>query len=215
MAAKTKKKTIVNHVPKVQQDVPCKRKQTHKTLTNSTPATVNIKGALVLKHMMEVSKFKSVNMNNPAAITKRFNNYLQLCVDNQVKPNIISAALAFNVDRLTMLNIANGKSTLNAKSVAVVKKIYVFMNAYIEETMMNGDINVIAGIFVLKNNFNYSDKSEITVKREDSDLIENAKTIRDRYLKDQTIIDAPITKTESCKKQVIKKNSKKKTNKKD
>jgi len=213
MTTKTKTKTIVDHVPKVSLDIPCERKQNRKALTKTTPATITVRGAAVLKHMMEVSHFNSVNMNSPTAVTKRFNDYLELCVSNQVKPNIISAALAFNLDRMSLLNIANGKSTLCTETTNIIKKIYVFMNAYTEETMLNGDINVVAGIFVLKNNFNYSDKSEITVKHDDDDLVEDAKSIRDKYLNDQNIIDAESNKVETCVKQVAKK-KKRKTKKK-
>ena len=44
-----------------------------------------------------------------------------------------------------------------------IKKGYSLLNQLLTQTMMNGQINPVSAIFLLKNNYEYKDQSEVIV----------------------------------------------------
>ena len=45
----------------------------------------------------------------------------------------------------------------------LIKKAYQILNMQMENYMQNGKINPVAGIFLMKNNMDYQDKSEVVL----------------------------------------------------
>ena len=45
----------------------------------------------------------------------------------------------------------------------LIKKAYLILNLQMENYMQNGKINPVAGIFLMKNNMDYQDKSEVVL----------------------------------------------------
>ena len=143
-----------------------------------------------INHSMTIMKWKTPDMNDLEAVEKRCFDYFDLCARNDMKPTFAGFALAFGVDRMTM------SRDLSDSVRDTIKKARDLINAQMEDFMQNGKINPVAGIFLMKNNMNYTDQQEVVLKP-DNPLGERAdpEKLRQKYLEDvrgsgATIIDA-------------------------
>ena len=120
----------------------------------------------VLKHSNDVSalSIEPVDVQNPDEVQDRIRHYFELCMDNDMKPTIPELGMAFGHNRDWVLRIVQGRnSTLNDISVGYFQAAYNMINGQLEQYMLNGDTNVVAGIFIAKNNFGYKDQQETVV----------------------------------------------------
>ena len=152
-----------------------------------------------LKHSVEIMKWKTPDMSSLEAVEQRCYDYFALCEKNDMKPTFAGFSLAFGVDRMTMWRWCNNQPRSRDLSDSVrdaIKKSRDLINAQMEDFMQNGKINPVAGIFLMKNNMNYTDQQEVVVKP--SSPLGEAKDpeeLRKKYLEDmrgsrKTIIDA-------------------------
>ncbi len=152
-----------------------------------------------LKHSMEIMKWDKPDMNSTEAVRERCFDYFSLCSDNDMKPTFAGLALAFGVDRMTLWRWCNNHPDgrkLSDSTRDTIKKARDLINAQMEDFMQNGKINPVAGIFLMKNNMNYTDQQEVVLKP-DNPLGErkDPEELRRKYLEDvrgsgATIIDA-------------------------
>lgn len=120
----------------------------------------------VLAHSLDVSRLKAnpVDINNPDEVSSRIREYFELCMANDMKPTIPELGMAFGHGRDWLLRIVQGRAiTLNDISMNYFKSAYDMINGQLEQYMLNGDTNVVAGIFIAKNNFGYKDQQETVV----------------------------------------------------
>lgn len=151
-----------------------------------------------INHSMTIMKWDKPDMDSLEAVQKRCFDYFSLCAKNDMKPTFAGLALAFGVDRLTLWRWCNNQPRSRDLSDSVrntIKKSRDLINAQMEDFMQNGKINPVAGIFLMKNNMNYTDQQEIVLKP-DSPLGESASAeeLKKKYLEDvagsgATIID--------------------------
>nr|DAG21362.1 MAG TPA: Terminase small subunit [Bacteriophage sp.] len=152
-----------------------------------------------INHSLEIMKWPKPNMDSLEAVQQRCIDYFTLCGKNDMKPTFAGFALAFGIDRRTMWKWCNDTPDgrhLDPTIRDTIKKARDFINAQMEDFMQNGKINPVAGIFLMKNNMNYTDQQEVILKP-DSPLGEaaSAEDLRKKYLEDvrgsgATIVDA-------------------------
>lgn len=117
-----------------------------------------------LTHALMISKLPKIDTSNPAEVEKRLDEYFQLCAVNDMRPNVPSMALSLGIDRRTLWKWANGEGQgKNSDIRDTIKRAYSLLNILIEEYMQTGKINPVSGIFLMKNNFGYTDKQEVVV----------------------------------------------------
>lgn len=155
--------------------------------------------AKYIKHSMVIMKWDKPDMKSLEAVQQRCYDYFALCEQNDMKPTFAGLALAFGIDRRTMWKWCNNQP--DARELAppirdTIKKARDLINAQMEDFMQNGKINPVAGIFLMKNNMNYTDQQEVVLKP-DNPLGEKAsdEDLRRKYLDDvkgsgATIIDS-------------------------
>lgn len=151
-----------------------------------------------INHSLEIMKWPKPDMDSLEAVQQRCIDYFSLCGKNDMKPTFAGLALAFGVDRMTLWRWCNNQPRSRDLSDSVrctIKKARDFINAQMEDFMQNGKINPVAGIFLMKNNMNYTDQQEVILKP-DSPLGEasSAEDLRKKYLEDvrgsgATIVD--------------------------
>ena len=120
----------------------------------------------VLKHSNDVSALSidPVDVQNPDEVQDRIRHYFELCMENDMKPTIPELGMAFGHNRDWVLRIVQGRhTTLNDISIGYFQAAYNMINGQLEQYMLNGDTNVVAGIFIAKNNFGYKDQQETVV----------------------------------------------------
>lgn len=123
--------------------------------------------AKYILHNMAVSSLADnpVDMSSEEQVVQRINDYFSLCVRDDMKPSVASLALAFGVHRMTLWRWIDGQQhRIIPENVRLqLERAHSILNSMIEDYMLNGKINPVSGIFLMKNNFGYEDKREISV----------------------------------------------------
>lgn len=147
-----------------------------------------------ITHDLKMWDWPKVDMTKPQEVSERIKQYLQICVEDEIKPSVAGMALAFGIDRRRLWEIANGVVGTNSVTHNVapeardlVKKAYYLLNAQMENYMQNGKINPIAGIFLMKNNWGYTDKQEVVVTPNQLGEQLSANDLQKKYLEDVAI----------------------------
>ena len=147
---------------------------------------------------LEIMKWPKPNMDSMEAVQQRCIDYFTLCGKNDMKPTFAGLALAFGVDRMTLWRWCNNRPDgrkLSDSTRDTIKKARDFINAQMEDFMQNGKINPVAGIFLMKNNMNYTDQQEVVLTPNNAlGEAASAEDLRKKYLEDvrgsgATIVD--------------------------
>ena len=138
---------------------------------------------------IQLMNMPKVDLTKPEEVSARLTEYFQLHADNDMKPTVMGMAMALGLDRRRLweirTDVADRNQDLPTLTRDLIKNAYKTMENLWENYMQNNKINVVAGIFLGKNNFGYQDKTEYVVTpntNSDSDF--NADDIRKRYLTD-------------------------------
>lgn len=117
-----------------------------------------------IQHTMEVAKLDHIDLKNVDLVDQRILKYFSICELNDMKPSVAGLALALGVERTTLWKIRT-KQTGGCPSEVInsIKRAVQIINAMMEDYMQNGKINPVSGIFLMKNNMDYTDKQEVVV----------------------------------------------------
>ena len=133
---------------------------------NSLEVVEEGRAAKIINHNMMVAQLPKIDTNDARAVEKRMWDYFDLCARNDMRPNVPGFALSLGVDRTTIWRWANGQVHKPPEVVEVLKEAYAFLNAYLEDVGMSGNVNPAAFIFAAKNHFGYKDQTDIVVAPE-------------------------------------------------
>lgn len=115
-----------------------------------------------LRHALAVYDLPAIDISDEKQVEDRIRWYFNHCVENDMKPTVTGLCNAIGIDMDTFRRWGNG--TYRAKThCGMVKKAYAVLHELWEDYMLNGKINPVAGIFLGKNNFGYTDKQEFEI----------------------------------------------------
>ena len=132
----------------------------------SLPSIAKTKGnEQFVIHNLDLLSFAPIDCKIETAevIDRRCYDYMEKCIENEMKPGIAGLALAIGVGRQTLINYINGNVDMPFENRAVLQRYYTFLNAILEDYTQNGKINPVSALFLLKNNFGYKDTQEFVV----------------------------------------------------
>lgn len=177
---------------KMMEDVMAKQFNTHNAHRKPIPrevALANCRSTLTLAYLPKIDR------NDPMAVRERVKQYFEIIAENGSKPTVPSLALAFGIDRRTLLGWVNGAVQITPESQAELKMAYTIINAEMEGYMMESAINPVSGIFLLKNHFGYTDKTELEVSTTDPlGVGKSREEINERYM--DTVVDVDYEEVE-------------------
>ena len=117
-----------------------------------------------LTHSLHMWDWERPDMADPAAVKERIQKYFQLCANDDMKPSVEGLAVAFCVDRRSVIRWANGEVRgVPPESVAELKRAYTVLNLQMADYMQDGRIHPVSGIFLMKNNMGYTDQTEVVL----------------------------------------------------
>lgn len=141
-----------------------------------------------LSHNLDVASLATepfdITKASPAETRERVRKYFELCAQHDVRANLAGLGLAFGVSRTTIYGWANGKAKgISKENIAAIKTAYQILNAEMEDIMLSGKVHPVSGIFLMKNNWDYEDKKNVTVTAGDplGDAV-SEDTLREKYL---------------------------------
>ena len=133
--------------------------------TQDNPVTENkLTNADITRHNLELFKLPYIDpYYKPDEGINRITEYLEICIKNNMKPTVEGLATAFGVDRRTLYkwvhNIDSDSLPVNFR--VTLKKVYQVLNSNFTDLSINGKINPVISIFLMKNNFGYKDQNEV------------------------------------------------------
>lgn len=159
-----------------------------------TDAALNVESGDNAKYIrlgMEIMMMPKIDLDDAPAVQERLREYFAIYTKYDTKPTVAGMASALGISRQELWAIANDKpldgtgrlSKLNRFTTDSIKKAYTFLAQLWEIYMQNGKINPVSGIFLGKNNYGYSDKTEYVVTpnvKSENDF--SAEDIRKRYM---------------------------------
>ena len=148
---------------------------------------------------MKFFDMPKVDLKDPEAVRERLAEYFKIYGEADLKPTVAGMAMALGFNRRTLWAIANDQPTggngykmnLPEESTDLIKKAYEMLEMSMEAYANSGKINPVMGIFMLKNHWQYQDKTEYVLtpnQKNDSDY--DADDIRKRYLTDSATINS-------------------------
>ena len=137
----------------------------------------------MITNAVELANMGPVDMHNPAQVEQRVMDCLKYMIEHDMKPTVESMALAFNTNRTQLWRWREGVETnVPVESRNAIKKGYDIMNQLLTQTMADGKINPVAAIFLLKNNHNYKDQTDVVVTPNNPLQDMNAEDARKRLI---------------------------------
>lgn len=112
---------------------------------------------------INIANLPKIDTNDPKKVKLRCDEYFLICANKGGKPTFAGLALALGVNRRTLWSWLTGYRGKPKEVVDVLSKYSAVLNSLMEDYMMNDGINVVSGIFLMKNNYGYRDQTEITV----------------------------------------------------
>lgn len=117
---------------------------------------------------MVLFNMPNIDLDNVKEVQQRLNDYFALYTSRDMKPTVAGMALCLNgMNRRTLWAIVNDaptggagyKTALPPEVAHAIKKAYFLLENLWESYMNSGKVNPVAGIFLGKNNYGYSDLS--------------------------------------------------------
>lgn len=143
-----------------------------------------------IRHALKSLGLPKIDLSDANAVAERIAWYFESCAEDDLRPSVAGMANALGIERQTLLRWANGLSrTYDPTYKDAVKQGLQIINETMESYLLNNDINAIAAIFLMKNNFGYTD-STVTEGSLKAPQV-NEEKLRKKYL-EQAPIDIEI-----------------------
>lgn len=136
-------------------------------------------------HSLKLAAYGKVDFSNTEAVKDRIMQYFSLCAEEDMRPSAAGLALCLGCSREYLYALVNGeyRAKKNPELQYMLIQAIQILDAQMVDYMQNNDINPIAGIFLMKNNFGYRDEKNI-IMHNNNDAIAG-ETARDRKLLEQ------------------------------
>ncbi len=118
-----------------------------------------------LRHALTAVKLPPIDISDATQVEERVNWYFQHCLDNDMKPGVTGLCNALGISRMTFNNWEQGrKGAIRGKHMEIMQRAKSIIEEMMEQYMMNGKINPVSGIFLMKNNFDgYYDRQVVVL----------------------------------------------------
>lgn len=103
-----------------------------------------------------------IDISDPKQVEDRINQYFDYCVQNDLKPGFVMMANWLGVNRDTLNQWKRGIYRAGTHT-AIIQKAVNQLEALWETYMLEGKVNIVAGIFIGKQYYGAVDKQEITI----------------------------------------------------
>lgn len=139
--------------------------------------------AKYINHSLRLADLPLCPTDDEEAVRTRCQEYFRICNEDDMKPSVAGLALALGIDRKYLWEIREGIKGKNPRVADCLKKAMQLLELQMVDYMQNGQINVVAAIFLSKNHFGYLDQREVVVSAQSALGDEkSAEEIRQRYI---------------------------------
>lgn len=156
----------------------------------NAPPGENARRVRIARELMSKPK---VDTSSVDAVNERFLWYLDVCEKYDDRPTVEGFALATGYDRSSVRRMKDGEVKSVPDEVrSSLKRVWDMLNQMMTQYMVDGHLNPVTAIFLLKNNFGYKDQTETVVVKQDPYESGDPEEIARKYLSGMAPgIDAP------------------------
>lgn len=122
-----------------------------------------------------------IDISDPKQVEQRIGDYLQFCVDNDRKPQIVGMCNWLGITRETLNTWRNGEYRTGTHS-DIIKKACALIEEMWADYMQSGKLNPATGIFLAKNWYGYKDVADVVVTPNDPMRDLDAESARKRLI---------------------------------
>lgn len=136
-----------------------------------------------IQFMMAIMPSEPLDYNDVAEMERRFNRYLQLCAEWDMKVGNQAAYAAIGIDKGLVWDWLNRREA-NPRRTDFLKKVQTICAMYREGLMEDGKVNPVTGIFWQKNYDGMKDQQEVVLTPNANPLGEqaDAEALKQKYL---------------------------------
>lgn len=138
----------------------------------------------VFKHIRDLKKIVKPNIADPQGVQRACEEYFELCEKDGIKPAISGLASALGTNRETLMKWLRGE--ISIQTADVIMEYFSMIEIFDETALKDNKTNAVAGLFNMKNNYNYKEEVEHHVIE---DKKPTNKEIEDKYRQRQEIVD--------------------------
>ena len=139
----------------------------------------------VFKHIRKLKEIAKPNVNDASGIAKACEKYFEICEEDGMKPSISGLASALGTERETLMKWLRGE--ISIQTADVIMEYFSMIEIFDETALKDNKTNAVAGVFNMKNNYNYKDEVDHRIIE---DKKPTNKEIEEKYANKQEIIDA-------------------------
>ncbi len=136
------------------------KKKNPKKSAEMAPQTTPGDNKKFLLHSLKIAQFPKIDTKNIEQLEERIFTYFSVCAEDDMRPTVVGLALAIGTDRRRLWEWSKTETDVRSDTI---KKAYQMLNLLMEEYMQHGKMNPISAIFLMKNNFGYSDTQEFVL----------------------------------------------------
>ena len=118
--------------------------------------------AQYVRHALASFNLPPLDISDIEQVKERCEWYFNHCIDGEMRPTVAGLCNALGINRTTFHRWCVGSERRNTH-MEYMNRVKSVMEELMETYMQTGRINPVSGIFLLKNNFGYQDKSEIVL----------------------------------------------------
>lgn len=159
-SAESAEKEIVNN-KKGKKHAPHQRPNRSKQLTVNTKPGDH---ARYLENSLRLMDLPPIDKKDPEQVKKRVIEFFEICQEDDARPTLEALALATGIDRRRLTEY---RKNPNHPLFDICYRAHLLLQKQMVDYMVNGKINPVSGIFLLKNNFGYRDQQDIVVEHTD------------------------------------------------
>lgn len=156
----------------------------------NAPPGENARRVRIARVLMSKPRFDATNQES---VSDRFLWYLDVCEQFDDRPTVEGFALASGYSREHLRRMKDGEVKAIPEDVRLtLKRVWDMLNQMMTQYMVDGHLNPVTAIFLLKNNFGYKDQTESVIIKKDPYETGNPEEIARRYLSGMApALDAP------------------------
>lgn len=114
-----------------------------------------------MKVLMELRLLPPINTDDGIQLTKRINKYFEICIENGCIPALEGLCAALKISRSTWNDWRSGRYRLGQEHQKIVLDAEQILKAYMEQGILDGDIQSIPAIFMMSNQYDYVQKQVV------------------------------------------------------
>ena len=117
-----------------------------------------------LAFALECSRLPKVDFSDYDAVKERIDWYFDECTARGLRPGVEGLCTALHTRRQQLSKWALGERRAGQGYQELIQNARQVLADQMEQDLMNGDINPVAGIFLASNNFDYDRNATVTVQ---------------------------------------------------